>query len=262
MTQLKSFSDQATPVLSDLGAAGPSLNQLNLTLGPFSQAADRSFTSLGDATAKSTAPLLASDPVIRQLRNVSTHAASPSRNLKRLLKSLQTTGGYKQLLSFIYNSAGTTNAYDQYGHFLRAELVSTSCVDYATAELSGCGAHFALNNKAKAAPTLASQLAAAAAANAGSPDAAGDGTQPISPGSTGGASAGAGTAKGLAGIKHVLNFVMGNGASAGTTPGAGAQAPPARKHRHHHRHPGSSPATGTGGSQGGAAAPPSQGAGK
>jgi hypothetical protein len=42
----------------------------------------------------------------------------------------------------IYNSAGSVNGFDQYGHFLRAELLVTNCVDYVTTTLSGCEANF------------------------------------------------------------------------------------------------------------------------
>jgi phospholipid/cholesterol/gamma-HCH transport system substrate-binding protein len=230
MVQLKSFSDQATPVLADLGSAAPSLNQLNLKLAPFSQAAERSFISLGDATAKSTGPLVASQPVIRQLTKLSKSAASPSKNLNKLLASFEKQKGYQQLTDFIYNTAGTTSTYDQYGHFLKTLLVASSCVDYVTSELSGCGAHFAINeSKAPAkAPSIAAQLAAAQAQAdaAGSvPDAAGDGTQQT-PGATGTGGVGVGNAKDLAGVKHVLDFMMGGGSSTGSTagaaPGAGA----------------------------------------
>ncbi len=226
MVQLKNFSDQAQPVLADLGAAGPSLNQLNLKLAPFSAAAEKSFISLGDSAAKSTGPLVASEPVINQLTKLSKSAASPSQNLSKLLASLQKTGGYKQLTDFIYNSAGTTSTYDQYGHFLKTLLIASSCVDYQTTVFSGCEALWSTNGKTKA-PSIAKQIAAAQAEAANSvADAAGDGTQPT-PGASGGGGVGVGKAKDLAGIKHVLDFVMGSnpsssgGSTAGVAPGTG-----------------------------------------
>jgi phospholipid/cholesterol/gamma-HCH transport system substrate-binding protein len=210
MVQLKNFSDQATPVLADLGAAGPSLNQLNLKLAPFSAAAEKSFISLGDATSKSTGPLVDSLPVIRQLTKLSKSAASPTTNLTKLLRSFEKQQGYQQLTDFIYNTAGTTSTYDQYGHFLKTLLLATSCVDYQTTVFSSCEALWSTNGKAKA-PDIAAQIAAAKAeAQSSVPDAAGDGTGATTPGVAGGGV----DAGGVKAIKRVLDFALGNGSPA------------------------------------------------
>jgi hypothetical protein len=37
---------------------------------------------------------------------------------------------------------GSTNGYDQYGHFLRANLQVTACLDYQTVVQSGCESFF------------------------------------------------------------------------------------------------------------------------
>jgi phospholipid/cholesterol/gamma-HCH transport system substrate-binding protein len=147
MTQLQAFADRAQPVFADLGAAAPSLTTLTKRIAPFSDAARGALLSLGSAAAKSTHPLVAADPIVRDLRDLARSAASPSSNLRKLLSSLNATGGFQNLLGFVFNSAGSVNGFDQYGHFLRGELLSSNCVDYDIKPFSGCGANW--NNGAQ-----------------------------------------------------------------------------------------------------------------
>ena len=149
MVALHGFSDQAQPVFADLGAAAPSLTRVTKLLAPFSSAGETALTSLGDAASKSTGNLVAADSVVKDLRDLSRLSAQPSSDLQHLLGSLRKTGGFKRLLSFIYFGAGSVNGFDQYGHFLRSELVSSNCVDYDIAPFSGCGANFTFSGKAK-----------------------------------------------------------------------------------------------------------------
>jgi phospholipid/cholesterol/gamma-HCH transport system substrate-binding protein len=164
MTQLRAFADRSQPVFADLGAAAPVLTRLTKQVAPFSSAARGALLSLGTAAAKSGQPLVAADPVVRDLRDLARQAASPATNLNKLLSSLNATGGFKNVLDFIYNSAGSVNGFDQSGHFLRAELLSSNCVDYDVRPFSGCGARW--NNGAGSAPALASTAAARAASGA------------------------------------------------------------------------------------------------
>jgi ABC-type transporter Mla subunit MlaD len=149
MAALRGFSDQAQPVFADLGAAAPSLTRVTKLLGPFSSAGETALTSLGDAASNSTDNLVAADSVVKDLRHLSRVAAKPSGDLKHLLGSLRDTKGFQRLLDFVYFGAGSVNGFDQYGHFLRSELVSSNCVDYNIAPFSGCGANFTFSGKAK-----------------------------------------------------------------------------------------------------------------
>lgn len=151
MISLRGFSDQAQPVFATLGAAAPSLTRVTRELRPFSAAATVAFKSLGNAAEASTPDLVTSDSVVKQLRNLSRQASRPSKNLNALLSSLNTTGGFKSLLNFVYNGAGTVNGFDQYGHITRSEVVSSNCVDYNITPLSGCISNFTVSAKAKAA---------------------------------------------------------------------------------------------------------------
>jgi ABC-type transporter Mla subunit MlaD len=143
MTQLSSFSDAATPVFGDLGNAAPSLTALSKATGPFSTAATESLTSLGRAAEDSTGPLVASDPVVRQIRALARAGAPATHNLKRFLGSFSKTNGFTSLLKTIFGIGGAVNAFDSYGHLLRALVPLQNCFDYTSIPQSGCSAKFA-----------------------------------------------------------------------------------------------------------------------
>ena len=50
--------------------------------------------------------------------------------------------GINNLLSVIFRLGGATNGYDQYGHYVRARLVLTTCTTYATQNQISCNANF------------------------------------------------------------------------------------------------------------------------
>ena len=142
MRELGSFSDAATPVFSDLGDAAPSLTRATRALGPFSEAGVGALTSLGDA-AEESGPLFAdADPVIRQVRGLAKSGEPATKSLSKLLTSFRETNGFQYLMELIYNSAGSVNAFDQFGHFLRALLPLNNCVDYESIAEPSCGAKF------------------------------------------------------------------------------------------------------------------------
>ena len=156
MAELARFSDAATPVFSELGAAAPSLTRLNREAIPFSNAGIGAITSLGNSAERSGPALVASDPVIRQIRGVANDGAPATRNLAKLLRSLRKTGGFKQFLKTLYGLGGTVNAFDQYGHFLRALVPLQNCFDYSSIPQSGCSANFAAST-ASARPVAAAR---------------------------------------------------------------------------------------------------------
>jgi phospholipid/cholesterol/gamma-HCH transport system substrate-binding protein len=142
MTQLRNFSDQATPVFSDLGDAAPSLNRATRALGPFASAGTGALTTLGDAAAEAQDPLIASDPVVVDIRELAKSGKPATKNLARLLRSLRKTEGFKFLTQLIYFTSGSINSFDSYGHFLRALLPTNNCVDYELVPEPGCDSNF------------------------------------------------------------------------------------------------------------------------
>jgi hypothetical protein len=142
MTDLGGFSDAARPVFSELLGAAPAITRLTRATPAFSKATTISLKSLGDAGEVAGPNIRASDPVVLQLKKLANVAKSPSRNLKQLLFTLRKTGGFEDLMKFIYNGATTLNGFDQYGHYQRTNILISSCVQYATVPSESCQANW------------------------------------------------------------------------------------------------------------------------
>jgi ABC-type transporter Mla subunit MlaD len=142
MSELKRFSDAGTPLFSELAAAAPAATRATKALGPFADSATTALASLGDAAADSQAPLVGSDPVIKQVRGLAKSAAPAATNLSKLLTSFDQNNGFRNLLRFIYRGVGAFNGFDNLGHYARAFLLITNCNDYVVAPQSGCIANF------------------------------------------------------------------------------------------------------------------------
>jgi phospholipid/cholesterol/gamma-HCH transport system substrate-binding protein len=159
MNELQRFSDAARPTLSALGAAAPSLTRATAALGPFSRQATGALTSLGDA-AEATAPRLrAADPIIQELGDLAESSRPAATNLRALLRTLRKTGGYEEVMRFLFFTVGSTNGYDQYGHFLRAILTNSNCNDYQVRLIFGCDANFLQTGASASAQAAAASMA-------------------------------------------------------------------------------------------------------
>jgi virulence factor Mce-like protein len=160
LADLGGLSDQATPVITDLGKAAPGLNRFIEELGPFSRASIPALSSLGKAADVGRPALVAARPIANDLRQLSVDADPVSKNLDALTKSLDATGGINHLMDYIFFSMQAINGFDGIGHYLRAGLILNDCSTYATAVVDPkCSSNF----------TRAS-AAQAAASGAGSPD--------------------------------------------------------------------------------------------
>lgn len=157
MVELRSFSDEATPVFGDLREAAPSLTRASRALEPFSKAGIPAFETLGDASEESGPPLRASDPVIRQIRGLATSGESGVRAFAQTLSTLRKTGGVESLFKAVFGLGGSVNAFDSYGHFLRLLIPTNSCFDYTSILQPGCGANF--TGPSATVPTTAAQQA-------------------------------------------------------------------------------------------------------
>ncbi len=143
MRDLGGFSRQASPVFANLARSAPSVAAASKQLAPFATASNISLQSLGDA-AEQTGPLLvqADRPAITTLRDLARSGSRPSQNLGKLLKSLRTSKGFERLMTFLYNNAGWSNGFDQHGHLLRENFLSTNCIDYAAKAAAECKANW------------------------------------------------------------------------------------------------------------------------
>ncbi len=142
MPRLAAFSDQAEPVFADLGGAAPSLTRATEALGPFSRASIGALSSLGDAAEASQGDIVASDPILIDLRDLARATKPGALNLRALLKTMRRTDGFDYVTRLVYNSVGIANGFDSLGHFMRALLPLNNCVDYETVPEAGCTAEF------------------------------------------------------------------------------------------------------------------------
>ena len=143
MEDLGALSDEMTPVISDLGDAAPGLNRFILALGPFSRQSEPALKSLGDAVDVGGPALVDTAPLFDDLRDFGVDANPVSRNLNRLLKSFDETGGIERLMDYIFFQTTAINGFDSLSHYLRAGLIAAAgCVPYATSITFGCESTF------------------------------------------------------------------------------------------------------------------------
>jgi ABC-type transporter Mla subunit MlaD len=144
MRSLQGFADAGTPLFEDLGTAAPSLTDATRTLTPFSEALTVALKSLGKA-GEASGPIFAeADPVVKQTRELAKSGVVPTTELAALLSNLRQTGGWDALTELIYNTTASLNGFDNYGHFGRARVTLSTCLEYIpyAAGYSGCVANF------------------------------------------------------------------------------------------------------------------------
>ncbi len=146
MYSLKGFSDAARPVFEEFGRAAPSLTDATRTLTPFSEATTVALKSLGKAGEESGPLFEQATPVVRKAATLAKTGAPSTSELAKLLVSLRKTGGWDGLTELIYNTAASTNGFDQYGHFGRTYAALTVCNEYIAGpggySGGGCTARF------------------------------------------------------------------------------------------------------------------------
>jgi ABC-type transporter Mla subunit MlaD len=139
MKDLRGVTDNATPVLRDTGAVAKDITRATRNLGPLSRLATPALTTLGDAGQAAGPKLVAADPLTVDLTEAAVHTAPLSQNLKGILRTFEQTNGIKNLLDFIRNATTSQNGFDSRGHFLRTNVLVTTCPDsYPNRILSTC----------------------------------------------------------------------------------------------------------------------------
>jgi phospholipid/cholesterol/gamma-HCH transport system substrate-binding protein len=140
--KLKEFADQGTPLFTDLNRAAPGLSKATVNLPAFAREGIPALQSLGNAGQAAGPKLVASDGLLSDLSNTASSSVSVGQNFSAFLDTFTKTQGFQNLMDFIYNSVGSTNGIDKFGHFLRSNLQLTSCVEVASSLQSGCEAFF------------------------------------------------------------------------------------------------------------------------
>jgi phospholipid/cholesterol/gamma-HCH transport system substrate-binding protein len=142
MTKLKGFADQGTPLFADLNRAAPGLSKATVNLPKFAREGVPALRSLGDAAQSAGPKLAASDGLLADLSATASSAVPIGQDFSALLDTFTKTQGFKSLMDFIFNSVGSANGFDAYGHFLRSNLQLTSCVEISDLAQDVCRANF------------------------------------------------------------------------------------------------------------------------
>jgi len=169
MVELGNLAEEQTPLLTNLGAAAPQLNELALSLPAFNEATDVALTSLGRAAVVGRKALRKGRDEIKQLRKTAKKAPDVALFLADFLRDLddprraveiddqagQETGrtstqpgtpntmgytGLEGLLNYVYYQAGALNQFDQVGHLLHFSIYGIDagpCLEYETGGEAG-----------------------------------------------------------------------------------------------------------------------------
>ncbi len=144
LADLENLARVQTPVLTDLRASAPGLNQLVLNLPSFNSATEDSLESLGEASQVGTRALRQGREEIDQLADSGRNATAsgefladfvrdvddPARAVEEDTRAAEDTGdpdragytGLEGLLNYGYYQAGAVNQFDQVGHLLHFSL--------------------------------------------------------------------------------------------------------------------------------------------
>ncbi|HEY3193321.1 MAG TPA: MlaD family protein [Solirubrobacterales bacterium] len=129
MTKLKQFADQGTPLFTDLNTVAPGLSKATVNLPNFAKEGIPALQSLGNAAQAAGPKLVASDGLLTDLAATASSSVPVGQNFAAFLNTFTKTQGFQSLMDFIYNSVGSANGFDAFGHFLRSNLQLTSCVE-------------------------------------------------------------------------------------------------------------------------------------
>jgi ABC-type transporter Mla subunit MlaD len=186
MNDLASFSRNATPVFTDLNRAADSINTFTLGAPAFNEAGIPALESLGDTADVGGPALVSSLPLVQKLGPLGANAKPAVTDLAALLNSLKKNGGIEQLMTVIYNTTGSMNGFDEYGHYVRARLTTTSCQSFRIRNDINCNANFVLgsgSSSASAAPRRGAGKASSRPAAAVAPKPTAPAPAPTSPSS-------------------------------------------------------------------------------
>ncbi len=149
MQKLGAAAKSNTPVVENLHAASSELDRLFTDLPGFAHSALPAIRALGKASVTGKAAVTAAKPTVAELNKFSQPTPELAKNLSIVLPDLDTQSravepnsrspggkgysGLEALLQFVFNLAGATSYYGQYGHELAVDaFVSDMCSPYAS----------------------------------------------------------------------------------------------------------------------------------
>jgi phospholipid/cholesterol/gamma-HCH transport system substrate-binding protein len=159
LRDLQGLAGQAGPVLADLDSAGTRLSRATQSLAPAARAGTRGLRALGGSAAAQAHGLEDARPVFGQLARLQPASAPVWDDLNASLASLRQGGGLERLVELPMAVGLTTNGYDKYGFYQRANAVITICTSYAVERTAGCVGTFPQSGaKAASIPSSDTQL--------------------------------------------------------------------------------------------------------
>src|SRR4051794_33952794 len=161
MAQLGALADQQIPLMRQLRATTPQLQQFFADLGPFSEASRPSIRSLGQASVIGNKAFKESKQEIAELKALAPNAPSAAKQTRQFLQSFddrnrstepdarakdtappapdptaykdgQGFTGFESILNYAYWQTLSLNPYDQLGHLLRVALFVGPCSPFQT----------------------------------------------------------------------------------------------------------------------------------
>jgi phospholipid/cholesterol/gamma-HCH transport system substrate-binding protein len=140
--KLKQFGGQAAPLFTDLNQAGRGLSKATVNLPAFATNAIPALTTLGTAAQSAGPKLVQADPLLTDLANAANAGIPVGQNFGSLLDTFEKTKGFQYLTQFIYNNVGVSNGIDAFGHYLRSNLLLTTCVEVSASVQTTCQSSF------------------------------------------------------------------------------------------------------------------------
>jgi ABC-type transporter Mla subunit MlaD len=167
LAQLDTVAKNGTPLLHQLQAAAPVLEQVSRDLKPFAAAANPGLARMSAALRKAIPALHQSLPLLGHIESYANRSLASSQLTGKLYKNLQEHGFVEEFLSVAYYVGASLSRFDSTSHLLPLLLMAPhngACGRYATKPVAGCGAHYGSQPAypAKNAPKSASALRALA----------------------------------------------------------------------------------------------------
>jgi virulence factor Mce-like protein len=168
LQQLDTVAVDGTPLLQQLHASVPALNQVSSDLGPFVSAAKPALQRLGVSLQRGIPAIRHTTPVVGTLRAYADRSLNGTLLFAKLAKNLQQHGFVENFLSVMYYIGASLARFDGTSHMLSILLVGAhngACSVYATKPVPGCSAHYGSEPAYKRSSAAVSTRAARRASN-------------------------------------------------------------------------------------------------
>jgi virulence factor Mce-like protein len=145
LKQLDTVAVSGTPLVQQIHAAVPALNQVSSDLGPFVAAAKPALADLSTTLKQGIPAIRDTAPVVKTLRSYADRSLPATLLFAKLAKNLQQHGFVENFLSVTYYIAASLARFDKVSHMLAILLVGAhngACTPYATKPVPGCSAHY------------------------------------------------------------------------------------------------------------------------